>query len=111
MSKMQTTAFNPWLTLVRPALEGFPEQAFEKSASLTVQWFDFLNRRVQTDVALWTSLLRCKTPQDVQRAYTDFGKTAWAQYQEYVRTLSGTALPEREIVPALGSDAKYKAAA
>jgi hypothetical protein len=108
---MQTTAFNPWLALVRPVLEGFPEQAFEKSASLTAQWFDFLNRRAQADVALWTSLLRCKAPQDVQRVYADFGKTAWAQYQEYIRTFAGTALPEREIVPASRSDATYKAAA
>jgi hypothetical protein len=111
MSKLETTTFNPWLNLVRPVLEGLPEQAFEKSASLTVQWFEFLNRRVQADVGLWTSLVRCKTPQDVQRAYADFGKTVWAQYQEYVRILAGTALSEREIVPALGSDAKYKAAA
>ena len=111
MPKMQTTAFNPWLNLVRPVLEGLPEQAFEKSASLTVQWFEFLNRRLQEDVGLWTSLVRCKTPQDVQRVYADFGKTAWAQYQEYFRTLAGPALPEREIVPVLGSDAKYKAAA
>ena len=111
MSKMETTASNLWLPLVRAALEGFPEQVFEKSASLTVQWFDFLNRRVQADVALWTSLLRCKTPQDVQRTYADFGKTAWSQYQEYVRTLAGTALPEREIAPAFGSEPKYKAAA
>jgi phasin protein len=111
MSKLEATTFNPWLNLVRPVLEGLPEQAFEKSASLTAQWLEFLNWRVQADVELWTSLVRCKTPQDVQRAYADFGKTAWAQYQEYVRALAGTALPEREIVPVLGSDAKYKAAA
>jgi hypothetical protein len=110
MSKMETTAFNPWLTL-RPVLEGLPEQAFEKSASLTIQWFEFLNLRLQEDVGLWTSLARCKTPQDVQRAYADFGKTAWAQYQEYFRTLAGTALPEQQIVPALRSGEKYRAAA
>lgn len=111
MSMIEATAFNPWLTLARPVLEGLPEQAFEKSASLTVQWLEFLNLRLQEDVGLWTSLVRCKTPQDVQRAYADFGKTAWAQYQEYFRVLAGTALPAQEIVPVLGSDAKYKAAA
>jgi hypothetical protein len=74
--------------------ETFCTQAIEVASELT----DFTMRRVQEDIRLPEQLARCRSPQDVQRAWLDYWKTAIAQYQAEWGRLADLQRGSHEVV-------------
>jgi hypothetical protein len=76
--------FDPWAMAAMPMLATSAKfsstlcsQAIEVASELT----DFTMRRMQEEVHLPQRLMQCRTPQELQRTWLDYWKTAMSQYQ------------------------------
>lgn len=75
----------PLMSMMQPAFAAaaeFNSKLYESAARFNAEWTQFLNRRLQEDLAIPQRLAACRSPQEAQQVWVDYWKTALGQYQD-----------------------------
>ena len=83
-TKTMMSGFSTLLEMQRPmlnAMADFNSRIFENASSFNKEWVNFLNRRLEADLAMPRQLAACKSPQDVYDVYNEFYQRAFTHYQ------------------------------
>lgn len=80
-------AASMWNPFLAAALKG-NAQAQEGFGTLASEWQRFVGDRLQEDIALMQRLTRCRTPDQVWSAYSDFWQKAAEDYGKELTTMT-----------------------